>query len=133
MELFHRAAELGSIEAHYSLANMYKYGEGVKIDVKSFIYHVEVAAIGGHEFARHYLGHVERQIIGNMDRAMQHFMIGARAGFDESLKEVGNGYKDGHVTKDDYASTLRAYHVSVNEMKRVNSERGKRSHRVIQS
>ena len=43
---------------------------------------------------------------------MKHFMIAAKAGFDLSLKEVGEGYKRGHVTKDEYAQTLRAYKAS---------------------
>ena len=48
---------------------------------------------------------------------MKHFMIAAKAGFDLSLKEVGEGYKRGHVTKDEYAQTLRAYKASQDEMK----------------
>ena len=36
-----------------------------------------------------------------------------------ALKAVGQGYKDGFVTKDDYASTLRAYRDAVAEMKSV--------------
>jgi len=47
---------------------------------------------------------------------MKHFIIAARSGLDESLKKVGEGYKAEHVTKEDYASTLR-YQVSANEMK----------------
>ena len=62
------------------------------------------------------LGCIE-EIDKNIDRAMKHFMIGAKAGEDDSLKKVGEGYKAGYVTKDDYASTLRAYQVSVDEMK----------------
>jgi len=52
-----------------------------------------------------------------MDRAMKHFIIGARSGFDESLKAVGEGYKAGQVTKDEYANTLRAYQDSREDMK----------------
>jgi len=48
---------------------------------------------------------------------MKHFMIAARAGCDTSLKEVGEGYKVGHVTKDEYARTLRAYQETSIEMK----------------
>ena len=44
-----------------------------------------------------------------MDRAMKHFMIAAKIGCDASLEEVSERYKAGHVTKDEYASTLRAY------------------------
>lgn len=47
---------------------------------------------------------------------MKHFMFAAKSGFDLSLKQVGEGYKDGHVTKDDYASTLRVHKASQDEM-----------------
>jgi len=50
---------------------------------------------------------------------MKHWMIAARSGHDKSLKKVGEGYKDGHVTKDDYTKTLSTYQLSVNAMKSV--------------
>jgi len=40
----------------------------------------------------------------------------AGCGLEEALKEVGEGYKEGYITKDKYASTLR-YQVSQDEMK----------------
>ena len=39
-----------------------------------------------------------------MDRAMKHFIIAAKSGFGDSLKEVGDGCKAGHVTKAEYAA-----------------------------
>ena len=77
------------------------------------LHHFNLAAIGGHEKARYNLAAMEV----NKDRSMKHFIIAARSGLDESLKKVGEGYKAGYVTKEDYASTLRAYQVSVNGMK----------------
>jgi hypothetical protein len=52
-------------------------------------------------------------------RAMEHFMIAAKSGLDDSLKSVGHGYKHKWVTKDEYASTLRlrAHQRSRDEMK----------------
>jgi len=50
-------------------------------------------------------------------RAMKHFMIAAKSGLDDSLKNVGHGYKQKWVTKDEYASTLRAHQRSRDEMK----------------
>ena len=44
-------------------------------------------------------------------------MIAARAGYDDPLKWVGDGYKWGIVTKDEYESTLRAHKDSQDEMK----------------
>ena len=48
---------------------------------------------------------------------MKHFMIAANSGCDKSLKSVGEGYKEGLVTKDEYTMTLRAYKDSMDEMK----------------
>lgn len=47
----------------------------------------------------------------------QAIMIAAKAGCDDSLKRVGLEYKSGHVTKDEYASILRAHKNSRDEMK----------------
>ena len=120
LELWKKSAELGSIRAHDHLAMAYCSGRGVEQDMNKAIHHWKLAAIGGHETARHCLGAMEADngiSNGNMNRAMKHFMIAAKSGFDKSLKEVGEGYKAGHVTKDDYASTLRAYQNIINAMK----------------
>jgi len=113
-EFWKQAAELGSCRAHFCLGNAYVNGAGVTEDYYRAIHHFKLAAIGGHEHARYFLGLMSSD---NVDIAMKHFIIAARSGLDESLKKVGEGYKAGHVTKEDYASTLRAYQVSVNGMK----------------
>ena len=111
-----KAAELGMSMAHYNVAMAYLSGHGVERDLDKASRHLKLAAIGGDEVARHKLG-IEEVHLGNMDRATKHFMIAARSGYDASLKKVGEGYKAGHVTKDDYASTLRSHQSIRNEMK----------------
>ena len=46
-----------------------------------------------------------------------HWMIAAKSGYDDALKEVGKGYKHGLVTKDEFAIALRAHKDSQDEMK----------------
>lgn len=116
LKLWHRAAELGSVHAHNHLANAFDNGQCVEKDKDRAIHHWKVAAMGGHEYARHGLG-LEEEENNNMKIAMKHFMIAARAGEDDSLEKVGEGYKAGHVPKDEYASTLRAYQDSVGDMR----------------
>ena len=111
-----KAAELGMSMAHYNVAMAYLSGHGVERDLDKASRHLKLAAIGGDEVARHKLG-IEEVHLGNMDRATKHFMIAARSGYDASLKKVGEGYKAGHVTKDDYASALRAYQIYVNDIR----------------
>ena len=116
MEMWNRGADLGDAAAHHSIADAYLHGKGVKKDDKKANYHLELAAMAGHEMARYSLG-INEYNDGNMNRAMRHFMIAARAGYDEPLKRVGDGYKWGIVTKEEYESTLRAHKDSQDEMK----------------
>ena len=116
MELWSKAAELGSSGAHVCLATAYYKGEAVEKDTVKGVYHMKLAAIKGDETARHNLG-IYAYNNGNFDLAIKHFIIGAKAGNGTSMKLVGEGYKKGLVTKEDYASTLRAHQVSVDEMK----------------
>ena len=126
LELWKKAAELGSLTAHYSLAAAYMVGNGVSKDQKLALHHYKLAAIGGHEIARLNLGSIDyNNNDGNDDRAMKHFMIAASCGYDVALKEVGNRYRDGYITKDEYASTLRAYQNSIDEMKSEQREAAK--------
>jgi len=115
-ELFKQGSELGSCRAHYESGYAYYYGEGVEKNVKKAIHHWKLAAIGGHEQARYNLGAIEGNN-GNVERSVKHYIIAAKCGFELSLKVVGECYEAGYITKDDYASTLRAYQASVNEMK----------------
>ena len=117
-EFWNRAAELGDAKSYSFLAELYYCGEGVvERDVKRALHHFAQAAIRGHEMARHNLGAIEESENGNHRRAMKHYMIAARGGLDNSLKKVGEGYKAGHVTKDEYARTLRAHKQATEEMK----------------
>jgi len=129
IQLWTKGAELGSCNAHSSLGDQYlignRYHEGVEEDPGKAAYHLAIASMGGHEVARYHLGMMDT-VIDKMERAMKHFMIAASSGYDKALKKVGEGYKAGHVTKDEYASTLRAYQDSQNEMKSVQRTKAQR-------
>ena len=92
LKLYLQAAKLGSVEAHFRIASAYFNGHGVGKDNEKAIQHWRIAAIRGNEIARHILG-IEEGNKGRRKQAMKHFMIAAKAGFDLSLKEVGEGYK----------------------------------------
>jgi len=116
LELWKQGAELGSISAHYNIGNTYFYGRGVEHDMGKAMHHYRLAAIGGHEKARCNLGGIEERN-DNHRRAMKHFIIAASAGDELSLTAVGKGYRNGFVTKDVYAITLRAHQSSCDDMK----------------
>ena len=121
MELWLRAGELGDARAFYSLGTAYYCGRGVERDMTKAKYYYEVAAMVGNVDARHTLGIFEKNE-DKMDRAVKHFMIAAGAGDDEALKNIREGYLNGHATKDEFERALRAHKEANDEMKSVQRE-----------
>ena len=111
-----KAAELGDIEAHYQLGNIYWLGQGVEKDEEKKVYHLEKAAIGGHTTARHNLACYE-EFNGNIERAVKHFIIAANLGYEKSMKALWKHYSLENITKEDLEGTLRTHHAAINEMK----------------
>ena len=115
VELYERAAELGLIIAHYNLGILYDKGTDVEKDMAKALQHYEVAAMCGHVSARFNLG-CEEYDAGNHDLALQHWMISAKLGDQDSLNEVKEMFMKGLATKADYAAALRGYQNAVEEM-----------------
>ena len=80
------------------------------------MHYCEFAAMMGNVKARYNLGALEGRA-GNIQRSWKHFVLAAKAGHKESLDVVKKGFMHGIVTKDDYASTLRAYQMRQDESK----------------
>jgi hypothetical protein len=115
-EYWTEAAELGDIDAHYQLGNMYGRGDGVAKDYEKEVYHLEKAAIGGHPQARNNLGCYEHEN-GNNETAVKHFIIAANLGYENSMKNIWEDYKDGDITKEDLEATLYTHQAALDEMK----------------
>ena len=109
---FTKATELGDVDAHYQLSIMYQEGE----DEENATYHLEEAAIRGHACARHNLGCYEGRN-GRTERAVKHLIIAANLGDGDSIQTLKKCYKDGDVSKEDFAAALRAHHVAVKATK----------------
>ena len=116
LELWHRAGELGSAEAYHSIGNAYAHGFGVEVDKKKATHYWELAAMGGDASARYKLGVIEARS-GNMDRALNHFIVAVTDGYSDSLEGIKLMYENGDATKDDYAKALRSYQAYVGEVK----------------
>ena len=101
--------------AHYALGCLYDEGTVVEKDNAKMIQHWEKAAMSGHVFARHSLS-CEEFIAGNVDLALQHWMIAAKLGHEKSLNNVKGMFMKGLSTKADYAAALRGYQSSIEEM-----------------
>jgi hypothetical protein len=115
-EYWTKAAELGDTEAHYQLSCLYQKGEGVEMNKKKELYHLEKAAIGGHPIARYNLGCVEMENC-RIERAVKHYIIASNLGYDDSLKRLGQCYAMEFVQKEDYAAALRAHQAAVDATK----------------
>ena len=115
-ELYLKAGELGCAGAYFNLGCAYKNGDGVEIDTKKAKHYYELAAMNGDLEARNNLGAVEGHA-GNYQRAFMHFKLAAKAGHTNALENVKRGFMNGYVAKDQYATTLREYQKSQDEMK----------------
>ncbi|EJK56180.1 hypothetical protein THAOC_23985 [Thalassiosira oceanica] len=116
VELYTEAAELGSVEALFSLGVVYEIGEGVQKDVAKAAVFYEKAAMQGCPLSRHKLGCVEGQK-RNHDRAVRHFLISAKMGYKDSIEIIKEMFMAGVTTKEQYAEALRGYQDAVEEMK----------------
>jgi TPR repeat protein len=112
MELYVRAAELGSIRANCHLAGIYHEGG----DVKKAKFQLEIAAMAGDEEARCIVGLMEFKS-GNMERAIKHFIIAASAGHYKSMHQLRILFEQGCVSRESINSTLAAYNNSCAEVR----------------
>ena len=111
MELWKKAAELGSSKAHFQLGTQYD-AEG---NSKKAKVHYEAAAIAGHEIARYNLGCNEYHA-GNVERALKHWIIAASAGSYQAMANLLAILNEGSISQN-VNSTLAAYNNSCAEMR----------------
>ncbi|EJK49801.1 hypothetical protein THAOC_31286 [Thalassiosira oceanica] len=108
VELFTEAADLGSIQALYNLADSYENGEGVDQDKAKAAEVYAKAALQGHVECRFNLGCIELKK-GNHDRAVRHWMISAKMGDKGSVEMIKMMFDAGVATKEQHAEALRGY------------------------
>jgi hypothetical protein len=112
LELWKKAAELGSSHAHFQLGVYYDEGG----DTKKVKFQTEASAMAGNEVARSKLGYMEYNS-GNMDRAVKHWTIAASSGSHLAMHSLQKSFKFGLVSRDTIDSTLTAYNNFCAEMR----------------
>jgi TPR repeat protein len=112
MELYARAAELGSSEAHFALGFCHSKGG----DLKKTKFQYEAAAMAGHESARYNLGCKEYES-GDLERAVKHWMIAASAGHCDAMDTLLIAFEQGAVSRESIETTVAAYNNSCAEMR----------------
>jgi tetratricopeptide (TPR) repeat protein len=116
VELFHRAADLGSAEAYHDLGVMYADGDGVIKDETKAKHYFEKAAIRGCQKSRFNLGCIDADA-GGFDRAIKHWLIAASCGEIGAVDCIKRAMNIGEATKDHYAQALRGYLLWRDEVK----------------
>jgi TPR repeat protein len=112
MELYAKAADLGSSKAHFQLGAYYHAGG----DSKRAKFHFEAAAMAGDESARFNLGCMEA-VSRNMEQALKHLKIGASAGDSRAMQTLLIAYENHEVSRESIDSTLIAYNNSCVEVR----------------
>lgn len=125
IELWTEAAELGYFDAHSQLGVVYYVGDHVEKDEARGIHHWQQAAMKGNGLCRHMLGTVEDGN-RNYELAVQHYMISAKMGIEESLNCIKELFRVGRATKEQHAEALRGYRDAVEDMKSPQREEAKR-------
>ena len=125
VELWTKAAELGSIRSLYNLGIAYSKGDGVEVDKAKCIQFWTKAAMQGHVESRHNLGCWEEQK-GNYDRALRHLPISAKMGLNISVGKIKGMFMAGVATKEQYAQALKGCQDAVEEMKSQDRDEAKR-------
>ena len=116
-ELWSEAAKLGSTEALFKMGMEFYQGDrDVSQDKAKGVRCLESAAMQGCAKSRSKLGIVEYNN-GNHDRAVRHFLISAKMGFNLSLDMIRDMFADGLANKAQYAEALKGYQDAVEETK----------------
>jgi len=120
-QYYTKAAGLNGAQAHCELSHMYFEGKGVEKNGKLENYHLEEAAIRGHPEARYNLGFNEGKI-GNIERAVKHYIITASHGENDAVTVLKKGYRVGQISREDFAATLRAHQAAIDAAKSTQRE-----------
>jgi TPR repeat protein len=99
-KIYRRAVELGDMDAMVFLGEMYKYGEGVKLDKKKADRLFRMAADRGHSAAQTSLACLLHSQ-GKFEEAFRYFALAANQGETFAETSLGCCYRDGEGTEVD--------------------------------
>ena len=123
LELFLRAAELGSTKAMECLGDVYASGTmGVKKDMGKSREYFERAAKGGNLPARLFLANMDLDN-NNPDLAIRHWKIAAEGGDALGMKLLWDLFNHRGLSKFELEEILRTHHIAINERKSEDRER----------
>ena len=127
LKWYHRAVEAGSGCASFCLGSFYYDGDGVEQDTEKAMEYYQKSADLGYAPSFVTIGFMLLRK-GGIEEAMLNFRKAAICGVsdDSIFITLRDGFKCGHITKDEYAFTLREYQAACNEMESGGRERYKK-------
>ena len=123
LKWYHRALEAGSGRAAFSLGKCYLQGDGVEQDIDKAFDYIQKAAELDFIFAFKLIG-LLLLLKGEIEEAYINYRKAVISGISDDglFNALRKGFKDGYITKDEYAFTLRENQKACNEMKSVARE-----------
>lgn len=116
VDLFSRAADLGSVDAMYALGYCWENGKGVEVNpVEAERFYIK-AALWGHKDAAYGMGYMhEKGCLGavNMDKAVDWYRKAADKGSVEAMYALGLCYEFGKGVKKDIDKAIEMYRKAV--------------------
>lgn len=123
LEMFIRAAELGSADGFMNVGAFHAGGIAVKPNMMKACSFIEIAAKKGFAEAHQWLANYDPRT-GN-DKCIKHLKIAACAGDKGSMDDLMIKYKSNLLSKDDLTQILRDHQASKDEMKSEDRERAR--------
>lgn len=114
---YHRAIDAGCADAALGIARYYEEGDGVPKDDDKYLFYLQKACDLGSPLA--FLRMCTRYWPHDMVNVMLNYRKAAICGLGgkDIFEELHRGYRYGHITKEEYAATLREHQATLNEMK----------------
>ena len=127
LKWFHHAVEAGSGIAAYSIGQCHVRGDCVDKDYDKALEYFQKSADLGYIPAFHIVGTI-LMTKGETEEGMLNLRKAAICGMSEEklFEQLRDGFKEGYITKDEYAYTLRENQKACHEMKSDGRERWKR-------
>ena len=112
----------------FNLARCYEEGDGVKQDIEKAIEYSQKSAGLGFIPSYFQLGSLLLFERGEIEEGLLNYRKAVMCGMNEEyiFDELREGFKDGYITKDEYAFTLRENQAACYEMKSDGRELWKR-------
>lgn len=112
LELYTEAARKGYAPAYEAIGLLYARGQGVKKDVRKALDWLRRADKAGLSTAQNHMGHVYKDVLGDMKKAFACFKKAAESGDAQAATILGYMYNNGYGTEKNDDAALPLHKVS---------------------